>query len=50
IECYRAGKWTWLRGALATVDRPILGWVGRVYFHNVSHDHIGHHIFTSVPF
>ncbi|KAJ7210037.1 hypothetical protein GGX14DRAFT_534816 [Mycena pura] len=47
---YRAGKWTWLRGALATVDRPILGWVGRVFLHNVSHDHTGHHIFPSVPF
>lgn len=47
---YRAGEWSFLRGALATVDRPILGWIGRVYFHNVSHDHIGHHLFVSIPF
>ncbi|KAJ7123136.1 fatty acid desaturase-domain-containing protein [Mycena epipterygia] len=47
---YRVGEWTFLRGALATVDRPLLGWIGRVYFHNVSHDHIGHHLFTSIPF
>ncbi|KAJ7447434.1 fatty acid conjugase [Mycena latifolia] len=50
IPHYRAGQWTFLRGALATVDRPLLGLIGRVYFHNVSHDHIGHHLFTSIPF
>ncbi|KAJ7160433.1 fatty acid conjugase [Mycena filopes] len=50
IPHYRAGEWTFLRGALATVDRPLLGWIGRVYFHNVSHDHVGHHLFTAVPY
>ncbi|KAJ7194928.1 delta-12 fatty acid desaturase protein [Mycena pura] len=50
IPHYRAGQWTFLRGALATVDRPLLGFIGRMYFHNVSHDHIGHHIFSSIPF
>ncbi|KAJ7606173.1 delta-12 fatty acid desaturase [Mycena polygramma] len=50
IPHYRAGQWTFLRGALATVDRPLLGFIGRMYFHNVSHDHIGHHLFTSIPF
>jgi len=47
---YRAGEWTLLRGALATVDRPLLGWIGRTFFHNVSHDHIGHHLFSTIPF
>ncbi|KAJ6526664.1 fatty acid desaturase-domain-containing protein [Mycena capillaripes] len=50
IPHYRAGQWTFLRGALATVDRPLLGFIGRMYFHNVSHDHIGHHLFTNIPF
>ncbi|KAJ7681020.1 fatty acid conjugase [Mycena polygramma] len=50
IPHYRAGQWTFLRGALATVDRPLLGFIGRIYFHNVSHDHIGHHLFTSIPY
>ncbi|KAJ6533331.1 delta-12 fatty acid desaturase protein [Mycena vulgaris] len=50
IPHYRAGQWTFLRGALATVDRPLLGFIGRMYFHNVSHDHIGHHLFTSIPY
>ncbi|CAK5272305.1 unnamed protein product [Mycena citricolor] len=47
---YRKGQWTFLRGCLATVDRPLLGYIGRLYFHNVSHDHIGHHLFTSIPY
>ncbi|KAG7085812.1 hypothetical protein E1B28_003350 [Marasmius oreades] len=50
IPYYRRGAWTFLRGALATVDRPLLGRIGRVFFHNVSHDHVSHHIFSDVPF
>lgn len=40
IPHYRKPEWTFLRGALATVDRPFLGWVGRFFLHNVSHDHV----------
>lgn len=40
IPHYRNKEWTFLRGALATVDRPFLGWVGRYFLHNVSHDHV----------
>lgn len=47
---YRNAEWTYLRGALATVDRPLLGWVGRFFLHNVSHDHIAHHLFSTIPF
>ncbi|THH19426.1 hypothetical protein EUX98_g8782 [Antrodiella citrinella] len=50
IPHYRAGEWSWLRGGLATVDRPLLGWVGRVFLHNVSHDHVAHHLFPHIPF
>ncbi|KAF5364930.1 hypothetical protein D9758_008181 [Tetrapyrgos nigripes] len=43
-------EWTFSRGALATVDRPLFGWVGRVLLHNISTDHVAHHFFASVPF
>ncbi|KAK1222246.1 hypothetical protein PQX77_014879 [Marasmius sp. AFHP31] len=50
IPYYRKNEWNFLRGALATVDRPLLGWAGRFFLHNVSHDHIAHHLFSSTPF
>ncbi|KAI0320401.1 delta-12 fatty acid desaturase [Amylostereum chailletii] len=50
IPHYRTPQWSFLRGALATVDRPLLGWAGRFFLHNVSHDHIAHHLFSSIPF
>ncbi|KAI0826451.1 fatty acid desaturase-domain-containing protein [Irpex lacteus] len=50
IPHYRKAEWTFLRGVVATVDRPLLGWIGRFFFHNVSHDHIAHHFFSSAPF
>lgn len=40
IPLYRGKEWTFLRGALSTVDRPLLGWVGRFFLHNASHDHV----------
>lgn len=50
IPHFRNKEWSFLRGALATVDRPLLGWAGRFFLHNVSHDHIGHHLFSTIPF
>ncbi|KAH8102900.1 fatty acid desaturase-domain-containing protein [Cristinia sonorae] len=47
---YRREEWSFLRGAAATVDRPIMGWMGRFFLHNVSHDHVAHHFFSQVPF
>ncbi|KAK6978221.1 delta-12 fatty acid desaturase [Favolaschia claudopus] len=47
---YRKKEWSFVRGALGTVDRPIMGFIGRVFFHNVSHDHVAHHLFSSIPF
>ena len=35
IPHYRKSEWTFLRGVTATVDRPVLGWMGRFFFHNV---------------
>lgn len=42
IPHYRKGQWSFLRGAAATVDRPLLGWMGRFFLHNISHDHVAH--------
>ncbi|KAF8876349.1 delta-12 fatty acid desaturase [Infundibulicybe gibba] len=50
IPHYRKGEWSFLRGAVSTVDRPLLGWAGRFFLHNVSHDHVSHHLFSSIPF
>ncbi|EPT03337.1 hypothetical protein FOMPIDRAFT_1046891 [Fomitopsis schrenkii] len=47
---YYRGQWTFLRGALATVDRPVFGWVGRFFWHGIAHDHVAHHFFVGVPF
>ncbi|KAH9915200.1 uncharacterized protein B0H18DRAFT_1125003 [Fomitopsis serialis] len=38
-----SGQWTFLWSALATVDRPIFGWVGRFFWHGIAHDHVAHH-------
>jgi len=50
IPHYRKREWSFLRGATATVDRPLLGWMGRFFFHNISHDHVAHHFFSKAPF
>ncbi|KAJ7043561.1 delta-12 fatty acid desaturase [Mycena alexandri] len=50
IPYFRRRQWSFLRGAISTVDRPLLGWAGRFFLHNVSHDHISHHLFSSIPF
>ncbi|KAF8148409.1 fatty acid desaturase-domain-containing protein [Crassisporium funariophilum] len=50
IPYYRKDQWTFARGALATVDRPLFGWVGRFFLHNISSDHVAHHFFPGVPF
>ncbi|KAI4522092.1 hypothetical protein K525DRAFT_199621 [Schizophyllum commune Loenen D] len=50
IPYYRKDQWTFVRGALATVDRPIFGWAGRFFLHNISSDHIAHHFFSTIPF
>ncbi|KAF9459136.1 fatty acid desaturase-domain-containing protein [Collybia nuda] len=47
---YRKAEWSFLRGAAATVDRPLMGWMGRFFFHNISHDHVAHHFFIKAPF
>ncbi|KAF5368959.1 hypothetical protein D9758_003063 [Tetrapyrgos nigripes] len=49
LPYYHSGQWSFARGALSTVDRPLLSWGGRLFLKNVSHDHISHHLFSNIP-
>jgi len=48
IPHFRKDTWTFPRGASTTVDRPLLGWMGRFFLH-VSHDHFAYHFFSLIP-
>ncbi|OBZ69414.1 Delta(12) fatty acid desaturase [Grifola frondosa] len=47
---YRRAEWTFPRGAVATFDRDLLGWMGRFFLHDISHFHVIHHFFPKMPF
>jgi len=44
---YDAEEWTWMRGALCTVDRPyyIFDW----FHHKIGSTHVLHHMFPQIP-
>ncbi|KAJ3559623.1 hypothetical protein NM688_g226 [Phlebia brevispora] len=50
VPYYRAGGWAFTRGAVSTVDRDFLGWMGQFFLHNVAHFHVVHHFFPKMPF
>ncbi|KAF7790460.1 hypothetical protein EIP86_001415 [Pleurotus ostreatoroseus] len=50
VPYYREGEWTFTRGAVATIDRDFLGWMGKFFLHNASHFHVVHHFFPKMPF
>ncbi|KAI0030259.1 fatty acid desaturase-domain-containing protein, partial [Vararia minispora EC-137] len=50
IPHYRQGEWTYVRGTLATMDRPFLGWQGKLFLHYISHCHVVHHLYSTIPF
>ena len=45
IPRYEAAAWTFLKGALATVDREF-GWIGKHMFHNITEFQVIHHSFS----
>ncbi|KZT41645.1 hypothetical protein SISSUDRAFT_1042409 [Sistotremastrum suecicum HHB10207 ss-3] len=49
IPYYRGKAWSFLRGALSTVDRNLLGEWGRFFFLNAAHCHVAHHLFPQIP-
>jgi omega-6 fatty acid desaturase (delta-12 desaturase) len=46
---YRDGSWNFQRGALSTVDRSLLGWVGAWTTHGISETHVAHHVSSKIP-
>ncbi|TBU21753.1 fatty acid desaturase-domain-containing protein [Dichomitus squalens] len=50
VPYYREKSWTFVRGALATVDRPVFGWIGEFFWNGINHYHVAHHFFVTVPF
>ncbi|KAL2020819.1 hypothetical protein VTK56DRAFT_7912 [Thermocarpiscus australiensis] len=47
VHHFDADGWTFVKGALATVDRDF-GFVGRHLFHGIIDTHVVHHLFPSV--
>jgi len=53
---YRAGEFTFPRGALATYDRNLLGdlgsvmaWIAATCTHGISETHVAHHVHSKIP-
>lgn len=49
IPHYSAKEFTWLRGALATVDRSF-GTLVDYQLHHIADTHVAHHLFSKMPF
>ena len=49
VPHYRAGEWSFLRGALGTVDRSF-GWLLDYTLHHIADSHVAHHLFSTMPF
>ncbi|KAI0594397.1 Delta(12) fatty acid desaturase [Biscogniauxia sp. FL1348] len=49
IPHYDGEHWTFVAGALATIDRDF-GFVGRHIFHGIIDTHVVHHLFSRIPF
>lgn len=46
---YHASMWTFPRGALCTIDRNWLGFVGPWFFHGIAETHVLHHVSSKIP-
>lgn len=49
VPHFREGEWSWLRGALCTVDRSFGSFLDGV-LHHIVDTHVTHHIFSKMPF
>jgi omega-6 fatty acid desaturase / acyl-lipid omega-6 desaturase (Delta-12 desaturase) len=46
---YAPQKWTFPRGALATIDRTFFGPIGAIALHGICETHVAHHISSKMP-
>ncbi|KAM0194788.1 hypothetical protein ACHAPA_009177 [Fusarium lateritium] len=49
VPHYSPEGWTYVKGALATVDREF-GFIGKHLFHGIIEKHVVHHLFPKIPF
>lgn len=49
VPHYREKEFTWLRGALSTVDRSF-SWLHDIALHHITDTHVAHHMFHEIPF
>ena len=49
VPHYGIDAFTWMRGALSTIDRPY-GVVLDFFHHNIGSTHVAHHLFSEMPF
>jgi omega-6 fatty acid desaturase (delta-12 desaturase) len=49
VPHFREPEFTWLRGALSTVDRSY-GWLFDILTHHITDTHVVHHLFSNMPF
>ncbi|KAJ5918839.1 Oleate hydroxylase FAH12 [Penicillium verhagenii] len=49
VPHYDENNWTFVKGALGTVDRRF-GFIGRHFFHEIIDYHVIHHLFPKIPF
>ena len=48
IPHYGEGHWTWVKGALSTIDRPY--GIFDFFHHRIGSTHVAHHLFHEMPF
>jgi len=48
VPQYGADEWTWVRGALSTIDRPY--GIFDFFHHKIGSTHVAHHLFHEMPF
>jgi omega-6 fatty acid desaturase (delta-12 desaturase) len=48
VPQYGADQWTWVKGALSTIDRPY--GIFCFFHHKIGSTHVAHHLFHEMPF